>query len=197
MNGLRSSLAILSVLLLLCEGVGCSSGGGGSETDSGKIRMASLQNKAGKFIEPSIVSGQKALASEKLPEDLIAWIPNPAGEEAYPIVTYTWIIAYKKYPDAQKANSLKDVLTYCLTEGQKTSESLGYIPLPEEVVEKDKAALANIKGEGDVKDGKGQILLHGPGPASPPRCTTSGSRRTVRSIPARWSTTSRLAAARA
>ena len=47
---------------------------------SAKIRMAALQNKAGKFIEPTIDSGQKALASAKLPEDLIAWLPDPDGE---------------------------------------------------------------------------------------------------------------------
>ena len=37
------------------------------------------------------------------------------------------------------------MLLYCLTDGQKDSESLGYIPLPAPVVEQDKAALANIK----------------------------------------------------
>jgi phosphate transport system substrate-binding protein len=85
------------------------------------------------------------LAAITLPEDLIAWMPDPDGEKSYPIVTFTWIIAYKKYPDAQKAQTLKDALGYCLTDGQKAAEPLGYIPLPAGTVSKVKAALDNIK----------------------------------------------------
>jgi phosphate transport system substrate-binding protein len=110
-----------------------------------KLSMVSLENKAGKFIKPSIASGQASLASVTLPEDLIAWLPDPTGDDSYPIVTYTWIIAYKKYPDAKKAATLKDVLSYGLTDGQKDAEPLGYIPLPANVAAKAKAALDNIK----------------------------------------------------
>ena len=169
MTSVRSSLSILSVVLLLCGGIGCSSGGGsGGGAGGPKMRMASLQNKAGKFITPSIASGQKALAAAKLPEDLIVWNSNPEGAESYPIVTYTWIIAYKKYADAQKASALKDVLAYCLTDGQKVSESLGYIPLPAEVAQKVKAALANIKVDGAAKaDAEAKVQLKGLGASFP------------------------------
>ncbi len=110
-----------------------------------KLPMASLENKAGKFIKPTIASGQAALASVELPESLIAWLPDPAGDESYPIVTYTWIICYKHYADAKKAAALRDVLAYGLTDGQKDSEGLGFIPLPTIVAAKAKAALDNIK----------------------------------------------------
>ena len=69
---------------------------------SQKMPMAVLENKAGKFVEASTASGQAALASATLPDDMIAWAPDPDGAEAYPIVTYTWLICYKKYPDATK-----------------------------------------------------------------------------------------------
>ena len=58
--------------------------------------MAALQNKAGKFVEPTIASGQAALASVEMPEDLIAWLPDPAGDDSYPIVTYTWIMCLQE-----------------------------------------------------------------------------------------------------
>ena len=58
---------------------------------------------------------------------------DPAGEESYPIVTYTWILAHKKYDDKAKAAALKSVLKWSLTEGQKLSESLFYVPLPDAV----------------------------------------------------------------
>ncbi len=109
-----------------------------------KLKMAELQNKAGKFVAPTIESGQATLAAITLPENLIAWMPDPGGDKSYPIVTFTWIIAYKKYPDAKKAQTLKDALNYCLTDGQKDAEPLGYIPLPPGTVSKVKAALDNI-----------------------------------------------------
>ena len=109
------------------------------------IAMAAIENKAGKFVAPSIASGQAALAAVKMPEDLIAWLPDPEGDGSYPIVTYTWLLCYKKYPDAGKAKVLKEVVQYCLTDGQKESEGLGYIPLPANVVEKVQAALNSIQ----------------------------------------------------
>ena len=122
----------------------------------GKLKMAKLENKAGKFVEPTVPSAQATLASIEMPENLIGWVPDPAGDDSYPIVTYTWIMVYKKYPDAAKAKALKDVLTWCLTDGQKQSEALGYIPLPAAVAEKAKAALGNIEagGSSDKKDDK-------------------------------------------
>jgi phosphate transport system substrate-binding protein len=111
-----------------------------------KLSMASLENASGNFVKPSIESAQAALAAVEMPSDLIAWMPDPQGADSYPIVTYTWLICYKTYDDPKKAETLKDVINYCLTEGQKSSEQLGYIPLPESVVEKVKAALESVSG---------------------------------------------------
>jgi phosphate transport system substrate-binding protein len=111
----------------------------------GKLPMALLENKAGKFIKPSLESGQAALAGVDLPPDLRAWLPDPSGEEAYPIVTYTWMIFYKKYGDAKKAETLRNVVKYALTDGQKMSSKMGYIPLPDKVVQVVSSALDNIQ----------------------------------------------------
>ena len=96
--------------------------------------MASLENKSGKFVTVSLDSEKAALSSVKLPADLRAWITDPTAPDAYPIVTYTWILAHKKYSDPQIAKTLKSVLNYGLTQGQSFSLDLGYIPLPSGVV---------------------------------------------------------------
>jgi len=111
------------------------------------LAMASLENKAGKFIAASTQSAQAALGAVEMPPDLIAWLPDPAGEGSYPIVTYTWLLCYKRYDDANKLKALKGVIEYGLTEGQKNSEQLGYVPLPAPVVMKVKDALNNIQGK--------------------------------------------------
>jgi len=103
--------------------------------------MAMLENKDGAFVGPTTAAGRAALASVTLPENLVAWVPDPPGKDSYPIVTFTWLLCYKKYDDAKKLTALKDVIRYCLDKGQASSEELGYIPLPENVVGKDRAAL--------------------------------------------------------
>jgi phosphate transport system substrate-binding protein len=113
--------------------------------EQGKMPMALLENKAGKYVKPSLESGQAALADVKLPQDLRAWLPDPDGEASYPIVTYTWMLFYKKYDDPKKAEAIRDVVRYCLTEGQKVSGKLGYIPLPNNTVQVVSKALDNVQ----------------------------------------------------
>jgi phosphate transport system substrate-binding protein len=110
-----------------------------------KVTMADLQNKAGKFVGPSAESGAASLASATLPENLIAWILDPEGEKSYPITTFTWMLFYQKNADPKKAEILREVVEYGLTEGQKLSAKMGYIPLPENVVTAVRAAISKIQ----------------------------------------------------
>jgi phosphate transport system substrate-binding protein len=110
-----------------------------------KLPMVWLENKAGQFVEPSLESGQAALANVSMPADLRAWLPDPDGAAAYPIVSYTWMVFYKKYDDPKMAEAIRQVVSYCLTEGQKVSGEMGYIPLPGNVVEVVAKAAQNIQ----------------------------------------------------
>jgi phosphate transport system substrate-binding protein len=111
---------------------------------SQKVPMAVLENKSGAYVEANTASGRSALASATVPDDMIVWASDPDAKDAYPIVTYTWLIAYKKYGDKAKAQVVQDLVKYGLTEGQKEAEGLGYIPLPDSVVAKATAAVQNI-----------------------------------------------------
>jgi phosphate transport system substrate-binding protein len=104
------------------------------------LKFASLENKSGSYIEPSEQSAQATLSAVKLPDNLRAFIVDPEGKDAYPIVTYTWLLAYKSYSDPNKAKALKAVIDYGINDGQKVSSELGYVPLPADVVTKVKAA---------------------------------------------------------
>ncbi|MDR3674383.1 MAG: phosphate ABC transporter substrate-binding protein PstS [Acidobacteriota bacterium] len=111
---------------------------------SQNLPMAILENKSGNFVAPTTESAQAALGTAQFPENLIAWVPDSDAKDAYPIATYTWIICYKQYHDKAKFQVIQDLLTYCVTDGQKESEALGYIPLPAGVADKSKAAIQNI-----------------------------------------------------
>ena len=79
-----------------------------------------------------------------MPENFRAFIEDPEGPDSYPIVSYTWLLVYKQYPDAVKAKTIEAMIEYGLTEGQKNSPELGYVPLPKAVVEKVAAAADQI-----------------------------------------------------
>jgi len=73
-------------------------------------------------------------------------LPDPPGANAYPLVTYTWLLCFKDYSDKPtEATALRDVIRYCLTEGQKLSAELGYIPLPPDVAKRVLKAVDEIE----------------------------------------------------
>jgi phosphate transport system substrate-binding protein len=107
-----------------------------------KAPAVSLENKSGKFISPGSESGKAALASAVFPEnnlpgsdvpDLRVWVSDPAGADAYPIATFTWLLLYKEQDD-QKAKVMRELIEYILTTGQESADAMGYIPLPANVV---------------------------------------------------------------
>lgn len=110
-----------------------------------KVNMASLQNKSGKFVAPTDEGGIATLSTVQLPENMIAWVLDPEGENSYPIATFTWMLFYKQNGDAKKAEILRDLVEYSVTEGQKMSAKMGYIPLPQNVVQAVRAAAKNIQ----------------------------------------------------
>jgi phosphate transport system substrate-binding protein len=110
-----------------------------------KMPMAALQNRTGKFVEPTAESGAAALATAELPPDMRVWLPDPEGEGSYPIATYTWMLFYGKYENPETAKALRSVVEWCLNEGQKVSDKMGYIPLPDNVVAAVRIAAADIQ----------------------------------------------------
>jgi phosphate transport system substrate-binding protein len=110
------------------------------------LSMAHLQNRAGRYVEPGERGGQSALAAnvKRMPDNLRLFLPDPEGEESYPIVTFSWLLLYERYPDPDKAAALKKFVTWGLTTGQRYSRELGYIALPPEVASVSLAALDRI-----------------------------------------------------
>ena len=113
------------------------------------LPVAALENKAGKFVMPTEEAGTQALAEagEAMDEKLRVVVTDAAGDAAYPIVTYSWLLLYGSYPDQQKAEAVRDFAAWGLTEGQTIRDEglSGYIPLPANVVAKGQQALAAIR----------------------------------------------------
>jgi phosphate transport system substrate-binding protein len=109
------------------------------------LSMAWLENKAGGFIQPHGGSGLATLMNTEMPDNLRVFLSDPEGRDSYPIVTYSWLLLYKKYNDPQKAAALKQYVKWCLTEGQEFNETLGFVRLPPSVVTRATHAVETIQ----------------------------------------------------
>ena len=109
----------------------------------GNIRAAALQNKAGKFVMPTLKGGAAALNNITLDANLAGEDPNPAGAESYPISTLTWILAYKE-GNGMKAGTIRKAMMYLLGPGQNVADELGYVPLKGSILKQAKAAVGRI-----------------------------------------------------
>ena len=118
------------------------------------LKFAALENKDGKFVVPNDQSASKTLEAVKLPDNLRAFITDPEGAEAYPIVTYTWMLVPKKVSDPEKAKAIEAMVEYGLTDGQKITGELGYVPLPKTVVEQVAAAADQISPDYKISVGQ-------------------------------------------
>ena len=107
------------------------------------LPMAVLENRAGRYVEPTLENGAQALAEtlDEMPANLRMFVGDPAGESSYPIVTYSWLLLLGSYRDAARADAMRRFVRWGLTDGQKLSAALGYIALPEAVSARALAAL--------------------------------------------------------
>jgi len=109
-------------------------------TDAG-LKTASIKNKAGKFVEPTLEGASAAAGGATVADNLTFSAIWADGDASYPITAQTWIIAYTKQTDAAKADALKAFLTFVLTDGQELATTVNYAPLPAELAAK---ALAQL-----------------------------------------------------
>jgi len=110
----------------------------------GEVQAATLQNKNGEFVKPTLESGVIALNGIQLDENLAGTDPNPEAEGAYPIATLTWILAYEN-GNGKKTDAIKDTFRKLLSdEYQAKATRLGYVPLKGDILEKSREAVERI-----------------------------------------------------
>ena len=112
------------------------------------MSSALLQNSSGNFVTADSKS-ISASANIDIPNDTRVVITNSSNPEAYPISTFTWIIAYKEqsYNNRTEAQSqaLVGLLNYIISsEGQEIANKTHYAPLPAIAVEKTKAIISSM-----------------------------------------------------
>ena len=105
------------------------------------FQQVAIQNKAGNYVKANAETSAAGLSRIILDDQLRCADANPAGANAYPIVSLTWILAY---PESKEG--VKETLRYMLSEkAQAMSDGLGYVPLLEDLRQKALAAVDSIE----------------------------------------------------
>jgi phosphate transport system substrate-binding protein len=96
------------------------------------VGVGHVQNASGKIIAANQASIAAACSSAEktTPADFRASLTNVAGNDAYPIVSFTWIYVPEKSSDPERSRALAHFLDWTLSMGEQSAEQHGYAPLP-------------------------------------------------------------------
>jgi phosphate transport system substrate-binding protein len=103
-----------------------------------------VENQAGHMILPALGGVTAAAASAEIPDDFRVSITNAAGEDSYPISSFTWLLAPTRIDDPVKREALTSFLHWMIEDGQGFASKLGYAPLPDSVRAREIALIAKI-----------------------------------------------------
>jgi phosphate transport system substrate-binding protein len=115
---------------------------------SNNLPTAAVKGAGSSFATISADSVSKAIAAgftvTGTGNDLAGNLDFAKMTDGYPISTVSYGIVCSKYKDAAKGALVKAYLSYAVTGGQAAADSLGFAPLPAELVAKDQASLAAV-----------------------------------------------------
>jgi phosphate transport system substrate-binding protein len=100
------------------------------------IPTALLENASGQYVAATPESASAIFKDVEIPEDFALLVPDPKNPEAFPIGGLTWILVYPTYQDANKWQAMRNVFEWALTDGRSITEELGYIPMPDNIIQR-------------------------------------------------------------
>jgi phosphate transport system substrate-binding protein len=117
-----------------------------------KMPFATLKNKSGNWIVPSLASTSEA-GMVSIPADVTKLVLTDTGAaDGYPISAFTWILVYKEqgYDNRprDKVDAMMKLLWWIVHDGQQYAEPLAYARLPSAVVTKAEAILKSVTWNG-------------------------------------------------
>ncbi|HET8997065.1 MAG TPA: phosphate ABC transporter substrate-binding protein PstS [Acetobacteraceae bacterium] len=108
-------------------------------TDDAKMGEAMLENRAGKFVLPTVKNVQAAAAAmvAKTPKDERISLIFAPGDDAYPIINYEYAIIKSDQPNKQVAMQVKDFLNWAISpqggNAEHFMQAVSFVPLPASV----------------------------------------------------------------
>ena len=113
-----------------------------------KLTWALMQNKAGKFLEPSLEGAAQAADVASLPDNMEIVVTDSENPNAYPITGFTWLLVYENQANAAKADAIARLAWWMTHDGQKYAMPLEYAPLKGVAVTKAEDLVRKVKVNG-------------------------------------------------
>ena len=115
-----------------------------SDAKASGLTFASIKNKAGDYVAPSVSSASAAATQATVKPNLTfsaIWTP---GASSYPITAQSWILVYQTQPNTNDTKMLQAWVGYLVGAGQHLLPQLGFAPLPASIDQQAKAQLSKI-----------------------------------------------------
>lgn len=110
------------------------------------LDYALVENAAGKFPLPGIpsISAAASVVRDLPPDNAVSITDPPASAaDAYPVSTFTYALVPEQ---SDRAKALRGFLDYAITDGQRLGAKYQFAPLPQVVLDADRAALSKLHG---------------------------------------------------
>ena len=114
-----------------------------------------LKNRDGQFVSPSgpSLKAAAAFASWDAAKGFGTSLVDQPGKESWPITTATFVLLHNVQTSPERGRSVLSFFNRAYTDGAQIASELGYVPLPENVVNMVRAAWKT-----EVKDSAGNSL---------------------------------------
>jgi phosphate transport system substrate-binding protein len=102
-----------------------------------RMSYAAIQNRAGKFVEPSAGAFQAAATGVEWQsaKNFCSVITDAPGDTAYPVAATTFVLMRKSPTNPARAEAALKFFGWALSKGQSQARSLAYVPLPDRLVQ--------------------------------------------------------------
>ncbi len=102
-----------------------------------KVAYATLKNAAGNYVQATDASIQAAAASAEwaTSKDFYLVVTNAPGADSWPIAATNFILMSKRPKNAEGNKAAREFFAWVYENGDESATQLGYVPLPDALVE--------------------------------------------------------------
>jgi phosphate transport system substrate-binding protein len=117
-----------------------------------KMAYALMQNSAGTFVAPDDATFKAAAAGADWKKSFHQILTDQPGKESWPITGATFIMMHVKQDKPEQAHQVLRFFDWVYANGDKMSEELDYVPMPQQVKDMIRQSW------GKITDGTGKVV---------------------------------------
>lgn len=103
-----------------------------------KMNCVQLQNKAGRFVAPTMDTFRSTAANATWDESqgFYMVLTDQAGDNSWPIMGVSYILVHRNQANSEKSFAMMNFFDWCFRQGQDLAIDLHYVPIPPNVYDR-------------------------------------------------------------